>query len=108
MINSSYSKLSIPFHASVMEMQINSHSHQQMESSQINVGNSSMNTPLHIAVKHYKNGSIAQLLSCEKCDPNAYNREGNTPLHIAIREKRAGALSQMLAHKQCDPKLSSY
>ena len=35
MINSSYSKLSIPFHASVMEMQINSHSHQQMESSQM-------------------------------------------------------------------------
>ena len=68
-----------------------------------NVGNLSMNTPLHIAVKKHQIEPIVQLLSCEKCNPNIQNREGDTPLHIAVREDKMVALSQPYFHEQCDP-----
>ena len=69
MINSSYSKLSIPFHASVMEMQINSHSHQQMESSQIHKFNDN-------ALMTSKESSL------ERCSMLTYT---HTPLHHKLK-----------------------
>ena len=69
-----------------------------------NIRNSSMNTPLHIAVKYYKTGeTIVQLLSCEECNPNLCTSEGDTPLHTAVRENKTAALSHLLAHELCNP-----
>jgi len=73
-----------------------------------NIGNSFVNTPLHIAVTHYETEeTIAQLLACEECNPNILNREGDTPLHIAAGMNTTAALSQLLDHEHCNPNVQN-
>ena len=64
-------------------------------------------TPLHSAVRHGQEVTLAKLLSCKECNPNVQNKEGDTPLHIAVRLNKNAAIFQLLAHQQCNPNVEN-
>ena len=57
------------------------------------------NTPLHIAAKNEKKGTIVQLLLYKECNQNVQNNEGDTPLHIACHWQSLGIIKLFLERR---------
>ncbi|CAB0045240.1 unnamed protein product [Trichogramma brassicae] len=61
---------------------------------EVNAKDKDGNTPLHLALDHFVNKEVAQLLLKHGANPNLTNAEESTPLHIISKSHRDGGLME--------------